>query len=685
MPYSRPEELNLAEELIRDNKREQALEIITNFERKKRLAPEEKVSVLLLKGRLVGLGEVAEFGKRAYKMSLNLGMISETIESLILQSSILWGGQFDEALDLLLKAEKLLNSHSNESQSKLLKLKNMILTNKSWGYWFKNRINDALDLSSQRQPILEKLGDNSSLANNSLLRSYLYLSKSDYDAALDYAKKSLILCRQLNDQWGISGSLNSLGYIHYYKGNLNIALEYAQKSLNNNELDNRLRIEALEVLGLVYREKGEISQALEYFNQVVSLADKLDIIDKLAFSLQNTGITYMMKGESDKAIENLKRSVTFLSTIGYNALIPSSLFQLVVVHLNTNSYNQAKRYLKDLKDCVDRFDIEEEEKIFYLLGKAVILKSSKRIHDHAEAERLLKQVMESDTSHQLKTFSMVSLCEILLEELSIYNNPEVLEEINILIKQLLKVAENQHSFSRLAEVKLLQAKLALIQIDIEEAKGLLKDAQNIAESHDLKRLSIKISTEHDVLLERINEWENLRKIDAPMTDRIKLASFDGVINRLQGKRAIDPPELVNEQPTLLLIIAEGGTLLFSYSFGEKFPHEEDLISGFLTAFSSFSEELFSKGLDRAKFGEDTILLDSVGSFSVCYLFKGQTYPAMQKLNHFKEEITNSTPIMQTLENYYQTSQVLEIKDSPMLEDFITEIFMSNSPQKIVTY
>jgi tetratricopeptide (TPR) repeat protein len=413
------------------------------------------------------------------------------------------------------------------------------------------------------------------------------------------------------------------------------------------------------------------------------VSDKLDIIDKLALNLQNTGIIYMMMGENDQAIENLERSLSFLKTIGYNAAVPQPMFNLVLIYLQKNLHVQARQYLTKLKDYNKKFKSEGGDHL-YLIAKASILKSSNRIHDHAEAERLLKQLLEDNIlfSVSLKAYAMVTLCDLLLEELSIYNNPEVLDEINILIKQLLNVAENQHSASKLAEVKLLQAKLALIQMDIEGAKLLLKNAQNIAESHDLKRLSIKISSEHDTLLDRINEWENLKKIKAPMTDRIKLASFEGVINRLQGKQAVNPPELVDEQPTLLLIIAEGGTLLFSHSFGEKFLHEEDIISSFLTAFSTFSEEVFSKGLDRAKFGDDLILMQSIGPFSICYVFKGQTYPATQRLEQFTEQIQNTAPVWKTLENFYETSQVLELKDSPKLESIITEIFITKNPENI---
>lgn len=163
------------------------------------------------------------------------------------------------------------------------------------------------------------------------------------------------------------------------------------------------------------------------------------------------------------------------------------------------------------------------------------------MRDHLKAADILKQLVDDDIVDPFFTsFALIFLCELLLEELSIYNNPEILAEINPLIEQLLKIAEYQNSYSWLAEGKLLQAKLALIQEKNEEATRLLTEAQQVAEEHGLNLFAQKISSEHDLLLEKIDEWDRLKKEDAPMADRIELASFDGVINRLQGKKAIEP-------------------------------------------------------------------------------------------------------------------------------------------------
>jgi hypothetical protein len=176
-------------------------------------------------------------------------------------------------------------------------------------------------------------------------------------------------------------------------------------------------------------------------------------------------------------------------------------------------------------------------------------------------------------------------------------------------------------------------------------------------------------------LEELKLWESFKKEQASVSERLKLASFNPVMERLQGRRALEPLESSGQHPVSLLILAEGGVLLFSYPFTEEWKQDDDLFGSFLSAFLNFSDEFFSQGLDRAKFGEDTILLHPVGDFSICYLFKGQTYFAKRKLVKFAETIQEESTIWETLEKFEKSSQVAELRDIPIIESILTNIFV----------
>jgi hypothetical protein len=307
------------------------------------------------------------------------------------------------------------------------------------------------------------------------------------------------------------------------------------------------------------------------------------------------------------------------------------------------------------------------------------LKFSTRSKDRAEVELLLNQIINDKiSSAALYTHTMVLFCEFLVEELKMSNDPKVLDEINPAIDRLLYIAEKTNSYNYQVQAKVVQSKLELIQMNFKKAKLLLSQAQQIAESHDLQVFVKIISVEHDRLLDQQDMWDHLKKTKAPMADRVKLASFDGIITQMQAPGVLVPEDLVDEQSILLLIIAEGGALVFSYSFSEEWKFDDELFSGFLTAFNSISDEVFSEGLDRVKFGKQTVLMEQVSNFSICYLFKGQTYPAKQKFDEFLLRVQEGPSIFQTLENFYKTSQVAELTDIPSIEYLIEEIFSGKS-------
>ncbi|MHA2035087.1 MAG: tetratricopeptide repeat protein [Promethearchaeota archaeon] len=682
MSDSQPEELIRAEELLYNGRVEEALEIVTNFKSRNNLTPKDQLSALLLEGEIYSFTfefkKAVEVGERAYLMSQELGVVPESIEALLQKAHIIYFGETDKALILILEAEKLLNSLSDESGTNISKLKLLFMATKAWIYNYKSDYNISLDVALEALTLAEKIKNNVIEGYFLSAISFVYWHKGEHDTALEYAMKCLKLYEEIDFKIGIAYGLFLMGQIYSLKGELNKALEFCEKSLSIEKISDMSKSNTLYVLGRIYREKGELDTALNYAKQAAKLAEKCSNYIIITVNNRSRGEIYMRKGENDKAIEYFRQSLALSEKIGYIPSMVPNLLDLLLVNLDRDTHEQAQQYLKRLENLSNQYE-HTLVKHGYPLGKALMLKASSRMADHTDAARLLRQIAEDDILWPpFHILSIVSLCDLLLEELSMYNNPEIIDDINPLIMQLLNIAEYQHSYSYLVEAKLLQAKLALILTNLEETRKLLTEAQRIAELHDLQLLARKVSNEHDSLLEHSKTWNNLKEKNAPMVERIELASIDGIIDRLQGKRAIEPSELVHEQPTLLLIIGEGGSLLFSHKFVKNFQYEEDVISGFLTAFTTFSGELFSKGLDRAKFGEDTILMESVGQFSVCYLFKGQTYPAMQRLGQFIERIKNSIPIMQILEKFYKTSQILELKDDPLLQSLIDEIFIKKS-------
>ncbi len=673
-------ELITVGELTYQAKFDEAFQLITILEKKIIENTKEQLEILLLKGRIyryqLRYKEAVEIGEIAYQLSIKLGISSKTIDALIIKANELFLGKADHALQYIAEAERLLLDISDEQQ------KADCLLIKSVAYHYETEHNKAFDLALQWLDLHESQKKALDLAFIYYQIGDIYIFNGEPNKALDYANKSLRIQEELGNQIGIASSLNLLGLSYYSKGDFDQALKVGKKCYSIQEISLFSKLRILHLLGAIYKQKGELDRTLKYYRRAAKLAEEKDYVEDLIENTMGIGSTYRMKGNSGKASKYLQRSMEIAEKHNSPYGVSSSLFYLILTNLDNNSQAQAEINLVKL----EQFTNQTKSKLFdqlYTIAKALVLKSSGRIRNRTEAELLLKQITEDKiTTPQIFFLALVNLSDIFLEELEMTNNPEVLDELYPLITRISKIAEKQNAYLWLAENKLLQGKLALIQAKIKDAEELLTQAQQIAELHGLNLLSIKISNEHDNLLEQLNFWKNLEKENIPMSERIKLASLDGVIDRMQGKRVVKPLEPSHENPVLLLIIGEGGFPLFSNSFTKEWDFEGDLISGFLSAFDSFSGELFAKRLDRAKFGDYTILMQSANPFSVCYLFKGQTFLAKQKLSKFVNTIKSSDKIWETMNKYYNTNRVVELKDHPSLESLINDIFIKKVPELI---
>jgi hypothetical protein len=134
-------------------------------------------------------------------------------------------------------------------------------------------------------------------------------------------------------------------------------------------------------------------------------------------------------------------------------------------------------------------------------------------------------------------------------------------------------------------------------------------------------------------------------------------------------------ELIAEEPLALLIIGSGGFTVFSYSFSDDWKSDFDLFGSFISALSDFSDEVFSKDLNGARFGDNTLLIQQFNSYSLCYLFREQVSLAEKRLVNFKEQLQNNASLLQKIDQFFNANRVLDLKDSPSLKSLIAKMFM----------
>jgi tetratricopeptide (TPR) repeat protein len=492
---------------------------------------------------------------------------------------------------------------------------------------------------------------------------------------LEIALLCLEIREKIDSKLDLSLTFRLIGAIYLLKGEYDLALQYCKQSLSIKEISKGIRLNVLELLSNIYFVKGEMNRTLKYKQRVVLLAEDLNFTNHLIRNLNDLGFYYRIIGKNNLAIEHIKRSLTLSEKQDLIYSIARSLQLLILIYIDEKSRETANKYYSRLTELYDRTKEKGDVDIsnWYLVSKVYMMKNSARMRDRVEAQAIFKELIDHTDERYFLMFCLSHLCYLLLEELSLNNDLEIFGEIVPLITSGLEMAESTTNYYWLAEMKFLQAKLALIQIDIEEAKKLMVQAQRIADFHGLNLLASNISSEHDKLLDQVDVWNTIKKDGAPLAKRIKLASTSSILDRIQGRRAVDPPDLVGEEPILLLITDNSGATYFNYPFIANWDHS-DLFSSFMSAFNTFSSEIFSKSIDRIRIGENTILINPVEPFLACYVIKGQSYPALQKLTRFTGAIKDNSEIWQALNKSAKTGEMLELDKPAALKTVINEIF-----------
>jgi len=647
----KPEELILAKQLIDECKLDEAEQLIKNSEEKGGHTLHDTILCHLLKCELLFwrclYEDVVKLAEQTYKESLGLGKNLLLVDILlIMANALVWIGPNDKLHDVIKQGEELLKALPQELPAEYKQREAYIAFLKGWFYIYKRDADRALKHLEHSISLREELGAKqeiiftlSAYSLSAIAWVFTFL-KVDYDRALKYAEQGLTIAEESGNKWCIGYCFRYIAMIHVFKGDLDYGIIFWEKSLTIfNDLNNKYMVGLiLNPLAEAYRKRGELDHSLECIEQSFAVHEEFGELKSIAIIHGHLIQTLIDKGDLERAQQSLHR------------------------------FEQLNNQLKD-----------KRVNLVYLLNKALMLKTSLRARNRAKAEEILNQILEDeDSSFELILKALTNLCELLLTELRMTNDLEVLEEINPLIARLLDFGEKSHSFLILGETYLLQAKLALISLNLEEARRLLTQGQKIAEKYGISLLARKISNEHDELLKRLDMWENLKESKASLAERMELARLNEQMENMIRTRAKNIPEISDEEPVLLLIVSEGGRPIFSQSFAENQAFEDHLFGGFFTTINAFINEKFSEGLDRAIFGEHTLLMNPLPPFFICYVFKGQSYSAQHRVRYFIDKIQNDELVWQTFNKFNQVNKEIQFKDIPSLEPLINEIFIDKT-------
>jgi len=393
--------------------------------------------------------------------------------------------------------------------------------------------------------------------------------------------------------------------------------------------------------GKISTIRGDLNKALKLHQESVEIQEEFEMSTDMARTRRNIGWIYHNMGKFDLAQKYYLLSYDTRVRIGNKFEIISILFYLFKLSIDKNDKKQAEEYLEQIRD-IQKNEDNVLINLFYRTATAILLKNSDRPRNKIKAEEIFEKIVQEEIIyHELTVMSKIYLCELLLFELQVSSEDkaEIMAQMKAITKWLLMTAKSQQSYRLLAETYLLKSRIAVLDQDIKKARRLLTQAQLTAEENGLKKLSLKISLEHDSFIQQLS---NNGKADNGEDKRV-----EDLITQMNLIDGIDV-NIPEEEPIALLIMAKNGVSLYAKSFNPSLAFKEQLMGGFLTAIHRFSGKIFSRSLDRAKLGEYTLLMRSEEPLLFSYVFKGQTYPAIQKLDKFIAKLRKMSTVWRSL-------------------------------------
>ncbi len=715
----------------------EALEIISSIEKERSLVDDE----ILLKNyiqifKYIDEGEfqkgidcadeLIKESKEKRNFLYELDAIIGKIENIINLGSI------EEALKLIKNGVKLLRKIKGIPIIELKKRDAHLIFLK--GRIYQNRLDliETLELYKQSLGIRKEIDDKFGLIWSQLNLGTLMITTGDFKEAEKYINGSLEIAKELNNNVGIIWNLINLGWIKYHKreiksalsfikecfeiselkkykypltlcydltgschlvkGNLNKALFFFLKSLyiRIKMKNNNLMIISYYDIGNVYSRKGELKRSLDYYNKGLSIPiyDKrkifkptyLSVMGKIYGQLGDfaTAKTYLLE-----ALNLLKDKKVFIyHHLNFSSSITKTLHYLIILCMNNNEIESANNYLEELKKLSVEYPRMKLIKQVYRLDRAIFLKSSIRLMDKMESWTIFKGIIEDSeiNDYEITIEAMTNLCEILIYELELTGDKDILQEIEELSDKLLEIAKSQYLHNLLAETYFFKAKISLLNLDIDNTRYLLTKALKIAFKYDLKQLAKKISNEHDSLLVHLDEWEEKIKRKIPFLERIENIKHEFLFSAT-GRAQMEDLSIQNDNPIYFVILSSfNGRCIFSKTFQDISVNDGNLIASFISAINLFGKEAFSSSgtIDRIKHGEYLIVLQSKEDYIFGYVFKGQSYSAISKLESFIDQLEQLTDSFNILNVYIKSHREISIEIRSDIEKLVDKVLVYKS-------
>jgi len=182
-------------------------------------------------------------------------------------------------------------------------------------------------------------------AASKFLESYSYERVGNLIKAIEVTHDAFKLYNEIGFEEGISSSNLRLAEIYKKNKSYNLSENYYQKAIKFFAIKNdSLKLAASYInLGELYRETGNLDEALLCYNQINSLTENVYCNNYFSYAQGNIGLVYVAQNKLDSAEIHLHKAIEALEPLHDNYAVSSYLDGLAEVYFKRSQFNKAKQ------------------------------------------------------------------------------------------------------------------------------------------------------------------------------------------------------------------------------------------------------------------------------------------------------------------------------------------------------
>ncbi len=281
-------------------------------------------------------------------------------------------GEYDGAIDNLLKAESLNSKLSNKKQEAEINF------DLSYVFYYQKNAEKARILANQAKKQFQEIGLKKQVAATNNLLGLIELYVKNYEASANFFDKGMAVYDSLGYKKGIAAILYNKSFIFLEQGEIQKVLTIQRKALSLEKEINNIRgiIISYNSLGDLFISTKEYDSAKLYLNKARELLTKYPALSSEELNNQYLSNLYYAIDDYKKAYEYLKLTKQNSDSIFSISSLNKSL-QLSAIHdlekkeIEIENLNRDKQ-TKNIELALQESQLSQQKMLIYIVGIALV-------------------------------------------------------------------------------------------------------------------------------------------------------------------------------------------------------------------------------------------------------------------------------------------------------------------------